>query len=308
MRSNYSRRHFLKNTAVAGAGASILGFGISSCSSEIQKSAYMDNIGLQLWTVRNQLAENPQATLEAVKNYGYKQIELMDTEQFAELAPMAKDLDLDINSSFMNFSILTGRWDLKGEEAPENYGPENLIEEVQRMGLSHLVFGYMLPGERSSLDAYKSISDKLNVFGEQCNAAGIQLCYHNHSFEFAPMEGSNGFEVLMERVDPDKMKFELDVFWASIAGVEPVGLMKKMEGRLGLIHLKDKLKDTPIIYDEGKVPAEAFKELGNGIVDIKGVLAEAERQGVTYCMVEQDASPDPVQSIGQSMDYLDKVL
>ena len=289
------------------AGLPLLSLGLSSCSDDIAKSAYMDTIGLQLWTVRNQLEEDPQATLKAVADAGYKQVELMNTEQHEQLGAMAKDLGLAINSAFMNFSLITGRWDLKGEEPPANYGPENLLEEVGKMGLSHLVFGYMLPGERSNLDDYKAISDKLNVFGEQCNAAGIKLCYHNHSFEFTPMDGSTGFDILRERVDPDKMQFELDVFWASIGGVEPVGLMKAMQGRLGLIHLKDKLKDTPTIYDEGKVPKEAFKELGNGIVDIKGVLAEAETQKVDFCMVEQDASPDPVNSIGESMTYLNSI-
>ena len=306
MQFNSSRRNFIKHTAMTGAGISLLGMALPSCSEALANSAYLDTIGLQLWTVRNQLEQDPQATLQAVKDYGYKQIELMDTTQYEQLSPIAKDLGLNINSSFMNFTLLTGRWDLKGLTPPENYGPENLLEEVQQMGLSHLVFGYMLPAERSSLDDYKNISEKLNQFGEQCNAAGIQLCYHNHSFEFEPMEGSTGFDVLLERVEPDKMKFELDVFWASIAGVEPVGLMKQMEGRLGLLHLKDKLKDTPVIYNEGKVPPEAFKELGNGVVDMAGVLTEAEKQNVTYCMVEQDASPDPIKSIGESMAYLNK--
>ncbi|MEN0051474.1 MAG: sugar phosphate isomerase/epimerase, partial [Bacteroidota bacterium] len=170
---------------------------------------------------------------------------------------------------------------------------------------TEIVFGYMLPGERATLEQYKKISDRLNKAGEECKAAGIQLCYHNHSFEFLPMEGSTGYDVLIERLDPELAKFELDVFWSSLGGVEPVGLMEKLGERVHLLHLKDKLTGSPVIYDEGKVPEETFLPLGKGAVNMKGVLELAQKNNVKYCMVEQDQSPDPIQDIGVSVSYLE---
>ncbi|MEM8525448.1 MAG: sugar phosphate isomerase/epimerase [Bacteroidota bacterium] len=295
------RRTFLKNSAQVGAGIA-LSSSMLACMEEHQN--YVSTIGLQLWTVRNQLEENPLETLKAIKKHGYHQVELMDTEQIKTLMPLIKDVGLAVNSSFMNFTLLTGRWDLKGESIPA-YTFSQLVEDAQKAGLTEIVFGYMLPGERATLDQYKKISDRLNEAGEECKSAGIQLCYHNHSFEFLPMEGSTGYDVLMERLDPELAKFELDVFWSSLGGVEPVELMKKLGNRVHLLHLKDKMTDAPVIYDEGKVPEETFLPLGKGSVNMQGVLKQAQASGVKYCLVEQDQSPDPIQDIGVSMSYLE---
>ena len=294
------RRTFIKNTAQISAGLA-LSLSMPACMDK--KSQYAKEIGLQLWTVRNQLEENPSTTLKAIKEAGYYQVELMDTEQLKTLLPLIKDAGLAVKSSFMNWTLLTGRWDLK-EETPLAYGFEQIIEDVQKAGLTELVFGYMLPAERSTLDDYRKISETLNKAGETCQKAGIQLSYHNHSFEFLPIEDSNGYEILIDRLDPEAVKFELDVFWSSIAGVAPVPLMKRLKNRIQLLHLKDKLEGTPVIYDESKVPENAFQALGNGVVDLNQVLELAPSIGVKYCMVEQDQSPDPIQDIGVSREFL----
>jgi len=295
------RRTFLKNSAQVGAG---LALSSSMLACMEKHDNYLSTIGLQLWTVRDQLEENPRATLEAIKKQGYHQVELMDTEQIKDLMPLIKDAGLEVKSSFMNWTLLTGRWDLK-EEAIPAYTFSQMVEDCNKAGLTEIVFGYMMPEERSTLDQYKKISDRLNKAGEECKAAGMQLSYHNHSFEFLPMGGSTGYDVLMERLDHEAVKFELDVFWASLGGVEPVGLMKKLGNRTQLLHLKDKLGSVPVIYDEGNVPENAFLPLGKGAVDLPGILELANEYDVRYCMVEQDQSPDPIQDIGVSVSYLE---
>lgn len=263
----------------------------------------MKDIGLQLWTVREQLKADPAATLKAIREHGYQQVELMDMDQLTSFRPILKDLDLQVYCSHIPSAHFTGRWELRNREAPAG-GIEAAIDEAAKEGVNHLIMAYLFREERGTADDYKQLCDGMNRAGELCKKAGIQLCYHNHSFEFAPVDGEKGFDILMERLDPDLAKFELDVFWTSIAGVEPVGLMKQLPDRIALLHLKDKLADTPDIFDEGEVPKEAFKELGNGVVNIKGVLAAAENAGVNYCLVEQDQSPDPIKSIGTSLQYL----
>lgn len=305
MDQQYSRRIFLKQSGLIATG---LGLQISLPSFIMGKAhKYVNSIGLQLFTVRNQMAENPQATLKAIKEAGYVQVELGNTAQLDRLVPMAKEVGLEVHSTFMNWSVLTERWDLREKADKVDYGIEQVVENCEKNGISELVFGYMLPEERSTLDDYRHISGKLNKLGELCNQSGIQLSYHNHSFEFLPLEGSNGYEILIEELDPALVKFELDIFWASIGGFKPVELMERLGDRIRLLHLKDKQAGTPDIYDESKVPHEAFKELGNGVINIPKVLTLAERIGVKYCMVEQDQSPDPIQSINESLTYLEKI-
>jgi sugar phosphate isomerase/epimerase len=110
--------------------------------------------------------------------------------------------------------------------------------------------------------------------------------------------------VLIERLDPKGVKFELDVFWASIAGWDPIETMNRLGDRMAQIHLKDKRKGEPVIYANEATPEEAFKELGNGVIDIPAVIQLAEKYDVAHCHVEQDHSEDPLVSIEKSMTYL----
>ena len=296
----YNRRHFLRRAAAAGVYAAI-GTSLPACA---RGSRYQDEIGLQLYTLRNQLERDPLATLTAVRDIGYRQVELMDTIQLPELLPIIRDLGLGLHSSFINWSHVTGGWEYNAA-ARVDYGFERVIEDAQRAGLSELVFGWWFPQERDTADKYKATADKLNAAGEQCRAAGIQLCYHNHAFEFADFGGQTAYDILIERLDPDAVQFELDVFWASLAGVDPLALMQRLDGRIHLLHLKDKLAGTPVIKTDGPVPEDAFQELGTGVVDIDGALALAPGIGVRRCFVEQDQSPDPLQSVRTSYAYLE---
>ncbi len=310
MEKKLSRRDVLVKSATAGIGLSLLGMS-SACSSAVTNSKYMNDIGIQLWTVRNQLAENPEATLKSIKDAGYKQVELMDTYQDKAMIPVIKDLGLGLNSSFFLWTLITDRWDLVEKNnmprPPADYSFNHLVEDAEKLGLSHLVFGYMMPEERSTLDDYKRITEKLNTAGELCQSAGIQLCYHNHSFEFEKVEGEIPFEYYISNFEKELVKFELDIFWADLGGFDPIALMKRLDGRIAQLHLKDKLKDTPVIFNEGEVPQEAFKELGNGVIDIANVINLAETLDVAICHVEQDHSPDPLSSITQSIEYLNKL-
>ena len=270
---------------------------------------YVDQIGVQLYTVRNQMAEDPLATLKAIKEAGYAQVEGGDPATYAEMAPMLDDLGLASYSTFFPWPYLTGRWDLVKSEGmePSEKDFAGVVETAQKFGMKYLVFGYMRKEERQTLDDYHQIAEALNKAGEQCNDAGIKLCYHNHAFEFEPIDGTVPYDVLMNETDADKLHFELDVFWASLAGHEPIPLMEKLGERMTLLHLKNKKAGTPLIYDESTVPVDAFQELNDGVIDIQDILVLADKFGVSQCFVEQDQSPDPLQSIAQSFNYLRSV-
>ena len=267
---------------------------------------YMDSIGLQLYTLRGPMGEDREGTLKAVAEAGYRQVELMSIDQDSlAIAAIARDLGMYVHSAFMDFNAIAE------PGKPGSLSVDEILDIGQRIGLRHVVFGYIAKHQRDSADKCYAIADRANAAAEKSRSVGLRMCYHNHSFEFAPLKTGNAekpettaFDIFTERFDPHQMEFELDVFWAKIGGHDPLGIMRRLAGRISQVHLKDLLADTPVIHDEGQVPKEAFEELGDGTIDMPSVMRLAKEIGVDQCHVEQDQSPDPVASIKQSVTYL----
>jgi sugar phosphate isomerase/epimerase len=164
-----------------------------------------------------------------------------------------------------------------------------------------------MPNQRAGGAAfYEELAKKMNVFGAELKKAGLVLCYHNHGFEFEPVaDGRRALDVLMSASDPDLVKLELDVFWISVAGNDPVALIKQYANRLPLLHLKDKAKGFPTQTQEMKVPPTTFTPLGQGAVDFPAVLAAGKAAGVAHYFVEQDhAQGSPLDALKASYGYL----
>jgi len=264
-----------------------------------KQSKYLDNIGLQLYTVRKQLKADSQKTLKAVADAGYKQVELNKVSECVEIAAQARSLGLKVTSGFMEWKSIC-----RPDEA-DVPSVDDIVATGKKIGLQHLVFGYVGKGSRETSDQLKALAKGVNELGKKSADAGMQLCYHNHSFEFQKIDGdTTGFDILIEEFDSDLVKFELDVFWTKIGGWDPLETMKKLDGRISQVHLKDLKEGTAVIYDEGQVPTDAFQECGDGSINMGEVMKLAEEIGAANCHVEQDQSPDPIASIGQSIDYL----
>ncbi|TWT94355.1 sugar phosphate isomerase/epimerase family protein [Neorhodopirellula pilleata] len=266
---------------------------------------YFDRIGLQLYTLRNQMADAPQATLEAVAKAGYFQVELMNIDEDAvKIASMARDAGLAIHSGFLDFNVITE----PGKDGVASI--EQVLDLAERIGLRHVVFGYIAKHQRDTADKCRAIADRANDAARKTREAGMRMCYHNHSFEFQKFAGDNSdqpltaFDLFVERFDPHQLEFELDVFWVKVGGHDPLAMMKRLAGRISQVHLKDMQQGTPVITDEGQVPDDAFQELGDGVINIPAVVRLAREIGVEQCHVEQDQSPAPLESIVQSYQYL----
>ena len=308
------RRTFLQ-TSLAATLASPLARIARAAEADAAVAGYRDNIGLQLYTLRNPMGEDQRGTLEAVAEAGYKQVEMMDAVTGESIAADARDLGMDVTSSFMNWKTLVRPDDA---DAPSE---DETLKVAEKLGLKHLVFGYVDHDSRKTADQYKTWCGRANAFGRRCQDAGIQLCYHNHSFEFEPLpvgtvepgeatdeqKAQSGFEMMIQEFDGDLVPFELDVFWAALGGYDPVATLERLKGRVSQVHLKDLAADTPTIYDNSAVPHEAFQELGDGTVEIVACMKAAAAAGAQQCHVEQDQSPDPVASVQQSMRWLKQV-
>lgn len=296
------RRSFFRSTGLTLAGAAATA---TLAPSEVwsalldRNGAERHGLGLQLWTVRNQIAKDPQATLAAVAKAGYQQVELMNVLESVDLAKTAKDQGLQVRSAFFNWETICSPADPKAPTI------EAIIDGAKKMGLEYLVFGYIGRPFRDTLDKMKGIADRCNQAAEKVVKAGMKLSYHNHSFEFEKLQGGiTGYDVLIERLDLKLVQFEVDVFWVAIGGWDPLATMQRLGERMSQIHLKDLKAGVGVITDEGKVPEDAFQEVGDGIIDMKKVLEIADKFGVKQFHVEQDQSPDPIHSISQSRNYL----
>ena len=261
------------------------------------RARQLEAIGVQLYTVRSVLPQKPAETLHAIEAIGYSEIEatyagldrLWPAIKATRLNPMSVHLD----NTLMNAG--------KEEELAR------AIDQAKGWGFAYAVFPYLPPAERGGLEKFRVLSDKLNRAGEKCRAAGLRFCYHNHAFEFEPMEGTTGFQVMVDRLDKNLCGFEMDCFWVSVAGHNPVDLLHKLSGRVPLLHLKDKAQGTLVMYKES-VERSAFKEVGHGVIDWPEVLRAAQSAGVEHYFVEQDQTPgDPVESLRQSFAYLSKL-
>jgi sugar phosphate isomerase/epimerase len=251
------------------------------------------NLGVELYTVRNVIEKDPAATLKAIQDIGYAEVEAIYAS-LEKIWPALKETSLKPVSVHVDTAIF-----MEGGSKLDS-----AIADVKQRGFSFIVVPYIAPKDRGGADMFKKLADTLNTAGEKAKANGLTLCYHNHAFEFAPVGGTTGLEMLMSGTQKDLVSLEMDVFWVSVAGHDPVQLLKTYSGRVKLLHLKDKAKGTPTQYNEN-VPKTAFKEVGSGSIDIPAVLAAADAAGVENYFVEQDATPgDPIASLRKSYQYL----
>ncbi|MDQ2841392.1 MAG: sugar phosphate isomerase/epimerase [Acidobacteriota bacterium] len=253
------------------------------------------NLGVQLYTVRNVIGKDPAATLQAIQKIGYTEIEGIYAT-LDEIWPALKQTSLQPVSVHIDESIF-----MKGGSELDS-----ALANVKQRGFQYVVVPYIPVQQRGGVDMFKRLAETLNKSGERAQSHGLKLCYHNHAFEYKPLDGKTGLEMLMNDTEKSLVSLELDIFWASVAGHDPVELLKTYSGRVLLLHLKDKSRTfTNTQYNEN-VPHETFKEVGSGSVDIPAVLKAADTAGVQHYFVEQDQTPgDPIESLRKSFEYLE---
>jgi sugar phosphate isomerase/epimerase len=262
------------------------------CSARTLKT-----VGVQLYTLRTVLPGKPLETLKALEQIGFREAEVIGGSLDA-IWPSLKQTSLKPVSIHLNTALFT----TEVSKLPA------ALDDAKQRGLEFAVCPYIAPQDRGGVEVIKKLGDTLNKAGELCNKSGMHLCYHNHAFEFEPVaSGGTLLDVLMQTADPKLVSLELDIMWSRVAGVDPVSVLKKYKKRVALMHLKNVAGVKPPQYNE-KVPKEAFREVGNGEIDIAAVLKAAQKAGVKHYFVEQDqTSGDPLASLKQSYGYLEKL-
>jgi sugar phosphate isomerase/epimerase len=278
------------------AGGVLLSPSLIRAASRQRAGSYQ--IGLQLYTVREAMAKDPAGTLAQVAGIGYREMEsatYSGTEKFygmdgAAFARVLKQNGLTIPSG--HYSI--GDPQTKGTILNDW---DRAVEDAAQLGLKFMVCAYLPEDKRKTLDDYKRVIEALNKAGETCRKSGIQFCYHNHNFEFPKMDGQVPYELMLKQADKDLVKMEMDIYWITRAGYDPVAMFAEYPGRFILWHVKD-------MDNTGK---HAFTEVGNGVIDWDRIFSHAKESGMQHFFVEQDKCPgSPFVSIKESYTYLDQ--
>jgi sugar phosphate isomerase/epimerase len=272
-----------------------------AAAGSLRAAGFTAPVGAQLYTVRKQIPNDADATLRAISEIGYKEIECGRAD-LPRLTPMFKKYGLTPIACHMETPLITGAW-----KNAKEVGWSEAIDSMKAAGIEYAVMAYVAPGDRGTGDFYKDLADKMNAAAERCHAAGLKFAYHNHAFEFAGKAGERPIDTMLGRLDFKVVGLEVDVFWVSVAGGDPVEFLKQNKGRVPLLHLKDKLAGLATQYSESVKP-ETFQEVGSGSLDFAAILRTARSIGVKYYFVEQDQTAgDPVASLRKSYEYLRKV-
>lgn len=240
----------------------------------------LDRVGLQLYTVRGEMEKSVEATLERVASIGYSEVEFAGYFDHtpAQIASVLEANGLTAPSAHLGLDVMRAGW-------------ERALDDSARMGHRYVVVPSLPPGERGSVDGYRRIAEEFNRAGEAARAKGLTFAYHNHDFEFEPMSGTNGYDVLLEACDPALVAMELDLYWITHAGHDPIAYVRRMRGRFPLVHVKDRSADG------------SMANVGAGTIDFPAIFAAADG-GIRHHFVEHDRPGDAFASITASYQYL----
>lgn len=267
-------------------------------------------LGVQIYTLREQMQADARGVLADVAALGYREVELFglgnETQGDSPLFGLsAKDFAAALEDVGLRAPITHINGDAMNIAA--------IADLVQPIGVRHLVvamapeFVAFADGRLRTLgatgrDQLDTIAERLNRQAEAAKASGMGFGYHNHQMEFADLGDENAFDYLFSQADSDLVKIELDIAWALVAGADPIKVLKRYAGRVLSVHLKD--YDPSLAQgDSGPIHAQLV-EPGTGPTDFGPILAALDETGVAHRFVEVDVSPDPMGSVARGHAYL----
>ena len=286
------RRTFL--TTLGGAAIAASGLGALACVSSTPQTAAaaaslvpqpkFGPVGVQLYTVRDQMQKDVAATLARVARIGYREVEFAGYFNRTP-ADIRALLDADgLTSPSAHIPLQALRSDLQGT-----------IDAAKVIGHQYITLPWLDEASRGTrVDNWKDLAHEMNTIGGKLRDQGLRLAYHNHDFEFNPVEGQIPYDVLLAETDPALVFMEMDLYWATKAGQSPLAYFAKYPGRIRMVHVKD---------SKG-APKHEMTSVGNGTIDWKTIIAHRSQAGIEHFFVEHDQPADAFASIEASYKYL----
>ena len=276
-----SRRAVVQALAAGVAGGALLPAMASALTSD--GPPRLDRLGLQLYTVRAALAKDLEGTIAAVAAAGITELEFAGT--------YTKDAAW--------WRALLARHGLTAPAAHEalpatDDGWGAIFDRAHAMGHAMVIVPFVGNEYRGSRAAWQRLAARLTTGAQRAKAAGLRFGYHNHDFEFAPVEGTTGFDILTTETDPTLVALELDLYWAVKAGQDPLALFARWPGRIHCCHVKD----------AGPAPERQMRDVGAGTIDFRTLLARGRAAGLQHWFIEHDNPADPLASVRASAAHL----
>lgn len=274
------RRSFIKITGLGIIGAAAMGrYGLAACAAPAA-APVKSGIGIQLYTIRDNMAVDVPGSLKQVADIGYQYLELAgysDGKFYGytpeEFKKMVGDLGMEVISSHTGVEV-------KGVDTSN---VDIMAEAHAKLGVKYCVQPWLVEERRVSADSYKQFVAELNTIGGVMKKYDLQFGYHNHDFEFKEVDGLIPYtDIFMPESDPDLLTFEIDLYWVTRAGYDPVKLLQDFPSRFQLFHMKD--------MEAGE--EQFFAPVGEGVLNFKEILKHKETAGMKYMFVEQDRTRD----------------
>lgn len=292
-----NRKNFIETMGILGASA----FLPLSDYSMFGKPKY--KMGLQLFTIHEDMIKDSIATLNAAKTMGFEDFEIFgfDGEQgtyygykSSEFKKILEDMQITASSGHFGFSPYLA----KPEDDLKRF-VDQCIKGAHALNMKYITWPWIAPEQRT-IDNFKLMSKKLNVVGEQVKAAGLGFAYHNHGFEFIDLGGANGFDIILNETDSSLVKLQMDIYWVMHSSkLSPKELVNNQPGRYVMWHIKDMDKIT-----------RDYTELGNGSIDYVKILPDPIESGLEFYYLEQGGNymQSPLKSVADSAEYFKKHL
>jgi sugar phosphate isomerase/epimerase len=274
-----TRRDLLRTIGFAAAQAALLPRALHAFAPQ----RTLDGIGVQLYLLRAEMRQNPEATIARIATLGFSDVEWWGTWERtpAQLRGLLDAHGLTSTAAHID----------PAELAPEKLPA--LLERAETMGQNTLIVAWTPPAERTR-DGWMRLAQRLNEAGRAGARVGIKTGYHNHDFEFTSEGGRTPWEILVGETDPAFVTLELDCFWAFKAGQDPIAMIERHAGRITHLHLKD----------SSGAPAHEQKDVGAGVIDWRRLLERAVERGVKHAYVEHDSPTDAWGSASAGRAYL----
>ena len=245
-------------------------------------------LAVQLYTLRDQIAQDFAGTVKQVAQIGYAGVEMAGYGNLKTAAEAKRALD-DVGLKIVGTHV--------GIEALEK-DINRVFDEQHALNSPTVIIPWMPEQRRADAAGWKRAAQSLSPIGAQCRERGLELCYHHHSFEFQHFNGKSGMDILLENAEPGLVKIELDVYWLKHGGEDPVRFIQRVGGRAPLVHLKDMAAG----------PERRFAPVGAGTLDFESILAAMRESGARWGIVEQDQCYDtpPIEAVRTSLENLRK--
>lgn len=254
-------------------------------NADVKVDQKVEKIGVQLYTLRKEMEVDFEGTLRKVAALGYDELEFAGLygRDPRTVKALVTRLGMDAVSSHIFWS------DLKKD-------PAAAIAETKALGARYMVLAWLPLKQRDTIVKWKEWIIFLNKVGKLADQAGVKFAYHNHEFEFQPIDGVLPYDLMLEQLDPQYIDLELDLYWTALAGVDPIQLFKDNPGRFTMFHVKDMNQ-----HDDSMV------DVGSGRIDFAAIFTQQELSGAKHYFVEHDSSAQPLVTLKNSINYLQEL-